>query len=185
MKVKIKSDKRTGQMSAEYFTVADKKRFRMRLLQKVLEAAQGEAVLMVDTNQRLADACTDDVLNTLRCAGLEPLVMPMAANPQRLLGISYTPKKNKASENLILVTLTDGAAPAEEALAALMPYDIALGLGPSKTPQEIGNLLITGTPIFGSGCFGQELYDSILCSVVRSSFDLTRHIKETTDEMGI
>ena len=184
MKVKIKTDRRTGQMSAEYFSVADKQRFRTRLLQKVLEAAQGEAVLIVDTNQGLAGASADDTLNVLGQAGLEPLVMPTAANPRRVLGISYSPKKDRALEKLILIGVTGGSLP-DEALSALLAYDVALGIGPGKTLQELGALLLAGTPVYGSGLFEREMYDSILCAVVRSSFDISRYIKETTDEMGI
>jgi hypothetical protein len=185
MKIKIKTDRRTGQMSAEYFIVIDKPQFRTRLLQKVLESASGEAVLMVDTNQHIAESSADEAISTLQNAGLEPLVLPIAANPQRLFGISYSTKKNRTLEKLILISLPTRQQLGEEALTALLPYDIALGIGPNKTLQELGNLLSIGTPLYGSGCFECEMYDSILCTLVRSSFDISRHIKETTDEMGI
>ena len=185
MKFKTRTDRRTGQISVEYYAVADKKQFRVRLLQKILEAAQGETVLMVDTNQRLANASSDELLDTLKRTGLEPLVLPIAVNSQHFLGINYSPKKKKALEKLILIRVDGGTVPAEEALSALVAYDIALGVGPEKPLQELGNLMSIGTPVYGSGLFQQEMYDSILCATMRSSFDITRLIKETTDEMGI
>ncbi len=185
MKVKTKTDRRTGQMSAEYYDITDKKQFRVRLLQKIMEAAQGETVLMVDTNQRLADASADELLETLKRSGLEPLVLAIAANSQHFFGFNYSPKKKRALEKLILISFDGGTVPGEEALSALAAYDIALGIRPDKTLQELGNLMSIGTPLYGSGLFRQEMYDSILCATVRSSFDISRHIKETTDEMGI
>lgn len=185
MKVKTRTDRRTGQMSAEYYAIADKTRFRVRLLQKILEAAQEEMVLMVDTNQRLTDASDDELLDTLKRTGLEPLVLPIAANSRHFFGFNYSPKKKRALEKLILISFDGGTVPGEEALSTLAAYDIALGVGPDKTLQELGNLMSIGTPLYGSGLFRQEMYDSILCATVRSSFDISRHIKEATDEMGL
>ncbi len=185
MKIKTRLNRQTGEMSVEYFVITDMKRFRLRLWQKVLADTQLDVVLMVDTNQRITETSVEDLMNALISGGVEPLVLPIAANQQRLFGISYTPKKNKAQENLFLISLAKGTVPDENALSALLEYDVAVGIGPGKTLQELGNLLCTGTPLYGSGLFEREMYDSILCAAVRSSFDISQIIKEMKDEMGI
>ncbi len=185
MKIKAKLDRQTGQMKIEYYAIPDKMRFRSHLLQKVLKEAQDQTVLMVDTNQRLTDSSAEDVLTALKNDGLEPLVLPVASNPQKMFGFSYTPRKNKRREMLIMVSLPAGAVPGDGALSALLEYDVAVGIAPNKTLQELGNLLCTGTPLFGSGLFQRDMYDSIVCTAVRSSFDISQLIKDMKDEMGI
>ncbi len=184
MKVKARMDQKKGQMTAEYHVVIDKHQFRLSLLKRVLAGVPGEKVLMVDTNQRVAAVSTDEVVEALPRAGYGVLVLPVAANPQTIFGFSYS-KKNKLTEQLILVSLADGDVPDDNILSLLLAYDIAVGIEPSKTLQELGNMLCVGSPLFGSGLFKQDVYDSIVCGTVRSSFDISSYIKETTDEMGI
>lgn len=184
MKIKIKADRRTGQISADYHTLIHKTPFRTRLIKRVIENAEGEVVVMVDTNQCVTEVTPDETVNILKSCGIEPEVLMISANPQKLLGFSFTPQKKRASERLIMFGLHGRALP-DEALAALLPYDIAVGIGPSKTLHELGELMRTGTPIYGSECFKREMYDSILCTLVRSSFDIRIPIKETMDEMGL
>lgn len=184
MKIKTKTDRRTGQISADYHTLINKAPFRTRLIKEVIGNAEGEVVVMVDTNQCVTEVTPDETVNILKSCGIEPQVLTISANPQRLLGFSFTPQKKRASERLIMFSL-DGRSLPDEVLSALLPYDIALGIGPTKTLHELGELMRTGTPVYGSGCFEREMYDSILCTLVRSSFDIRIPIKETMDEMGL
>jgi hypothetical protein len=173
-----------SQMSADYYKVIDKRRFRTTLLQKVLAAATDDVVLMVDTNQRTGPASAENAADALRNAGIEPMVLAIPANPHRMLGISINLQKKRADEKLIVADIGRRILD-EETLSALLVYDIALGIGSRIPLPELCERLRTGTPLFGSECFSQSLYDSIVCTSVRSSFDMGGPLKETTDEMGL
>ncbi len=172
-------------MSADYYKVIDKACFRSTLLRKVMAAAAADDVfLMIDTNQRTGPASAENAAEALRSAGVEPLVLAIPANPHRLLGISINMQKKGAAEKLIVADLGRRVLD-EDALLALHAFDIALGIGPKTTLPALGELLRTGTPLFGSEYFARSLYDSIICTSVHSSFDIGALIKETIDEMGL
>lgn len=184
MKIRILRNKRMSRMSVDYYKVIDKRCFRTTLLQKVLAAATDDVVLMVDTNQRTGPASAESAAEALRKAGIEPMVLAIPANPHRMLGISINLQKKRADEKLIVADLGRRILD-EETLSALLVYDIALGIGANMPLHELGERLRTGTPLFGSECFSQSLYDSIVCTSVRSSFDMGGPLKETIDEMGL
>lgn len=184
MKVRIHKNRRTRQMTANYYHVSGKTRFRRCLLQKVLAQTSADVMLIIDTNQRIGPGGAADAAAVLTAEGFESVVMPIPANPQQLFGISFKVQKNKTNEKLIVIDLKK-RIPGGAAFDVLLNYDIALGFGSEKTLPEVCDALCAGAPLFGAECFSHSLYDSILCTSVRSSFDIRKQIKETSDEMGL
>ena len=185
MGVKIRYKARTGQTLIDYFEVMDKTAFRLRLLQKVVDSTDAGIVLMVDTNQRANGYLSEDALRALSRLIPAPVVIPVPSNPDKFFGISVSMQKRREIENVIVANIQKNAL-TEEMFAALAGFDISLGIGPLQPFDAICDMLRIGkVPIFNTAYFEKSFYDSILCSSVRSSFDIKKIVKDIADEMGL
>lgn len=181
--VKIRFDKKTGETTADYYKVIDKKAFRFYLLRNV---AQGKTdiTLVIDTNQCVCEQQTEITIANLKSAGIEPLIMAIAANPQHLLGFKYTLKKRRSHKSLVVFKVgADRLTP--ELLDLLSVYDIAVCFGSKKPLHDICEELRIEGIAMADELFREVYYDSVVCASIRCSFDAKKTIKDTADEMGL
>lgn len=181
--VKIKFDKRTNETTADYYNVIDKKAFRFCLLKNMAQG-KDDITIVIDTNQRVCDQQTENTITNLQSAGIEALVMAIAANPQHLLGFKYTLKKSRSRESLLVFQVSaDRLTP--ELFDELCIYDIAACFGLKKPLEVICEDLRLEGITMADELFEKVYYDSVVCSSIRCSFDAQETIKETADEMDL
>lgn len=183
MRIRIKKSK-SGGMLADYLNILDKKKFRYSLLKKVLGDFGYEAALFIDTNQSNGVSSSEKVLAGFEEEAIAPLVIRVAANPQKFFGFSVS-LFNKNTVECLVVAELKGRELSEQLFEALSDYDICIGIG-QKHPvsNQNGELSLDGITAFVS-CFEKHIYDSIVCDRINSSFDISHYIEEVANEMGL
>ncbi len=183
MKVKISKNK-IGETRVDYLNVEDKDSFRFHLLNKVLSDQNNNAVLLIDTNQRVTEKTGLEVLEDLRQKGIEPLTLRIPANPQFFFGFQVRKWNRHDVEYMIVIDLKEQTL-TKEIFNLLTGYDIAVGFDQTEPLANQYGMVGTSPMLLLDTCFGNKLYDSILCTRMRSSFDISRYVKEVTHEMGL
>lgn len=181
--VKLKFNKSTNETTADYYNVIDKKAFRYCLLKNMAQD-KTDITIVIDTNQCVCEQQPENTITSLKSAGIEALVMAIAANPQHLLGFKFALKKSRHRESLIVFQMAaDRLTP--ELFDELCVYDIAACFGLKKPLEAVCDDLRLDGIAMADEMFDEVYYDSIVCSSIRCSFDAQKTIKETTDEMGL
>jgi hypothetical protein len=183
MKVLIAKGK-AGETQADYLKIPDKRTFRFRLLKNILEDFGHNAALLIDTNQRTAQQPDQNLLDSLDQLGLEPLVFNIPSNPQKFFGIDTKLWKKDQAEYMIIIDLK-GQAFDEKLFEPLSVYDIAVGINQTQPLTNQYGLLGLNLTQMLNKCFEKNIYDSIICTRVKSNFDLRHYIGEFNDEMGL
>lgn len=178
MKTHVKKMK-TG-IALDYYHVPDKQTFRFLLLKKILHDEYAQ--ILIDTNLRITDDAGEKARVGLERAGLAPQIMRTAADPKRLFGFNVRLFGKNAVEYLIVAKL-HGSDFNRTLFDAISGCDIGLGIGrvdQAQTPP----MVLDGFHSFAEG-FEKSLYDSIVCTRLKSSFDISREAEEVADEMGL
>ena len=183
MKVKI-SNSKAGETRVDYLKVSDKDSFRFHLLNKVVEGQSSNAVLLIDTNQRVTEKTGLEVLEDLHKKGLDPLAIKIPANPQFFFGFQVRKWNVHDVEYMIVIDLKEQTL-TKDLFMLLTGYDIAVGFDQIEPITNQMGLIGTSPVLLLDTCFGEKLYDSILCTRIRSSFDISGYVKEITHEMGL
>ncbi len=183
MKVKTSKSK-TGETLVDYLNVTDKDSFRFHLLNKVLDGQNSSAVLLIDTNQRVTEKTGLEVLEDLHEKGLDPLAIKIPANPQVFFGFEVRKWIKNEVEYMIIIELKEQTF-TKDLFMLLSRYDIAVGIDQTEPLTNQYGVVGNNPMLLLDTCFGERLYDSILCTRIRSSFDISGYVKEITHEMGL
>lgn len=183
MKIKISKSK-AGETRVDYMKIFDVTQFRFRLLQKIIGNFDNNAFLFIDTNRCTRRNCGPDILERLRLAGLEPLVLKIPADKEQFFGIQVN-MWNKNDIEYVICLEMKGSPLTKEVFDILSVCDVAAGFNQIEpVVNEYGIAGVNPTLLLKT-CFKNQLYDSLLCSRVNSNFDISRYVEEITHEMGL
>jgi len=183
MRIRITKNK-AGETLVDYLKVLDVFSFRFRLLKKVIEGLNNNVVLMIDTNQRITQQSGEEVLADLSQAGFKPIAIKIPANPQKFLGFDVNFWSKHAVEYMIVLDL-NGQSLTEQIFKPLSECDIAVGINQTEPIQNQLGIVGTNPMLLLDNCFDKKLYDSILCTRIKSNLDISGYVKEVIHEMGI
>ncbi len=184
MKIKIKKDKKSNEMLVEYFKVVDKANFRYNVLQKIICDTDNDMTMIVDTNQKIDNLPKEQIVDYLEPSGMRYSITSVRHNNQKMMGFNIDKiinKKNKTKESLFIVELSADSFTKEFFQTCLSNYDLAIGIGSTKSFEEICEIMKFGFNseiMFNKEYFEQSIYDSILCGMLRCSFDIEKHVLE-------
>lgn len=181
MSVKIRKSNE-NETIADYYDVFDKTAFRFALLKKVLCECTN-AVIIIDTNQRIAEHSADSVLEGIYHAGITPTVIRIKANPETFLGFRIK-NNNKQREKLIVFTV-ESCFMTPDLFDSLSCCDIAVGIGPKRGLPDICDELRMDGIVTHKDNFEKSIYDSVLCCRISCTFNARTYIKEVINEMGL
>ncbi len=183
MKVKMTHSK-TGETQLNYIRIYDKQLFRFRMLKKIIEDAGNQAVLLIDTNQSLYKDSGLGVLDGLRQAGIEPVVIKIPVNSKSFFGVQVNFLSKSQTEYLICLELK-GQPLTEEMFGPVSVCDIAVGINQTEPITNQFGMAGTEPMMLLKTSFKNYVYDSILCQCMNSNFDFARYLGEIADEMGL
>lgn len=185
MKIKKRRNKQADEMIVVYENSLEVKTSRYRLLKKIIENEQG-ITLIIDTNQRIKEQSVEPVERYLLKADIEYIFIPVNANSVKFFGLNLA-QKHKQSEEKILVMEISGRQFTKALFDLFSSYDIAIGLGRQKPLGDMHDLLrARGMDVlFDSSFFTESIYDSIVCSSVRSTMDIEKYVEAAANEMAL
>jgi hypothetical protein len=183
--MKIRKRKQTGDMMAEYNNSLEVKTCRYRILHKIVEN-ESCVTLIVDTNQRVKAQPVEQVESYLLQAGINHISMLTKANTVSFFGFKYQPNKQKNEERILVMEIS-GAQFTQELYSMLESYDIAIGFGRQKTLNDMCEYLRVndGGVLFNPTFFKESIYDSVVCSSLRSTMDIEKYIEAASNETAL
>ena len=94
-------------------------------------------------------------------------------------------KLTKDQAEYLIVIDFRGQAIDEKLFDLLSIYDVAVGINQTQPlTNQYGIVGINPMQILNI-CFEKKIYDSIICTRVKSNFDISRYIGDIADEMGL
>jgi hypothetical protein len=186
MKIKIRTNRDTGEIIVNYYKVRDAHSFRYNLLKNVLSETKGNITLMVDTNQRIEDRTKEEIEAVLRDKNIKYVTYFTNSNDTKFFGINIEKlgkKKKNDSESVFLLDIVNENLTQGLFSDFLSSYDIAIGIDRNKDFNQIcesGRFGI-GEMLFKKEYFNDSIYDSVLCTTIRSTIDISEKAKETAE----
>ena len=183
MKAKIIRDKRAKETRIDYYKVDDKSAFRFNVLKKVLENIDCDATLIIDTNKFTQRVASEDIKKAISASKVPYTSFPVRENSTLFLGIKTDIIKKKKGTNEMLFLLDISSENfGKKLFDELFQYcDLAFGIKRSRPPEEIGDTfktLSSNHVMFNKDFFEHSIYDSILCTSLRSTIDIQNYVKE-------
>lgn len=179
MQTIVRKDKQSGEMTVEYFRVSDKYTFRFELLRRILQN-ETDITIILDTNSQAQKRSDAQIEETLARLNLQYITKPLEANPTAFFGVFIRSKTKKIYKKLIVLSVSPEQFTRELFDSLLSGFDIAIGLGKQRPIEEIAEYLKLDVDevLFHRTYFRQSVYDSIICTCLRSSFDIGDHLSE-------
>jgi hypothetical protein len=179
MKVKIRKVKHTGETHVEYYNVANKASYRYEMLSRIIRG-KPDITIVADTNQRINDLPVDEAESLFKQLNIKYAVMPTEVNKTRYFGLPVDlvfKNKQKTKEYIIALHISPEQFTRELFESFLQNYDFAIGIESKKPFEEVCESLRmdAGEVLFNRSFFEESLYDSILCSSMRCSFDAEKY----------
>lgn len=179
MRAKVKKNKHTGETLVEYLSAAEKASGRFETLEKLLRG-HSDITIFIDTNQRISDLSAEEAAGVLGLLGIRHKMFPTEANKRSFFGFSLNislKNKQKQKEHIFILNISSEQFTRELFETLLMRYDIAVGIGRKKDFDEICESLHldASEALFNREYFEESVYDSILCSCLRCSFDIEKY----------
>jgi hypothetical protein len=187
MKVRIRKVGDTGETLVEFLDNVQAGKVRFNLLKNIIYD-KSDVTLIVDTNQRVLDKTAIPAENYLAGSGIMHKIIPVDANRVNFFGIPMRiPQKKSESEKLFIMNISTDQFTEELYRFCLENYDLTMGFGRKKTWEETCVLLGFNNNAVLSDLrfFEDRIYDSIVCSVIRSSFDIRKYVEAATNENAI
>ena len=184
--VKLKNSK-NGEVFLDYGKISDPSVFRFSLLRSIIQNAATDVTLMIDTNLRIGDKPSVIDETELKKLNLRYTVISVEANRQQFFGVRlYMPAPKPRKEQRIIVDLAGSEFP-EEWLKAMAHYDIMLGLGRKMSFEELCLVYPVSAEgmLFDPRYFAESLVDSVVCSRVRSTFQLEKYLEAVSNEVAL
>lgn len=194
MKAKVVKNKRTGETRVEYYRVKNKNAFRYNLLKNIFTDTNLKISAIIDTNQFLLDADTnnqitedkpfDYIEGILKENGITYRHFKIETNPTKFFGLStdLIKKKRKKSERIYVIKLNNINFTNQLFSSLFSCYDTGYGIAASIDIDELTEAIETegfNEVLYSESFFAQSIYDSVICSSLRSSFDIAKYVKET------
>lgn len=184
MKVKVHRNRKTGETFVEYGDSFNIKKYRYAILKNIIES-KSEVTLVIDTNQRKEDCSIQCAETFLESSGVKYYSFPAKRNDTQLLGFRIPGKK--ADEKMIAIEINNGKFSRELYDACLKCYDVAIGFDRQKSFEDTCEFLRLDPSevIFNTSYFKNSIYDSIVCSSLRSSANIEEYIEAAINEVAL
>ncbi len=185
MRIRKRSDNKANETIIEYENRQDIRVSRYRLLKKIIENERS-AVIIVDTNHGIGRKPLDTIEDFFKKTDIEYTVMPVKPNKSMFFGLNvdFTPKKNE--EKLLVFQLCGDQFTELLYKTCLECYDVAIGIGRTKPVKEICDCLSAqGEVLFNELFFRDSVYDSVVCSLMRSSTDVQKYVEAVENEVAL
>jgi hypothetical protein len=176
MKVRMHSNKKTGETFIEYGVGFSTGKYRFKLLKKIIESGP-EAIIVIDTNQKTGAGSIQEAEEFLHRSGIKYSAFPIRQNNVKLFGFEI---KKKALDQKMIIMVINGEQFSRELYDGFLHgYDIALGIGRQKPFEETCDMLRIDLRevLFNTAFFKESIYDSAVCGTLRSSTDLKPYIE--------
>lgn len=184
MKVKVRKDKKSGETKVEYYKAVDQTNFRYSLLEKIIADIDKDMTVIVDTNQRMKQEPIEQIDKFLEQTDLINFVAPIKKRSNKLLGFNIdklSKNKNKSLERLVVIEISPSQFTKELFKTCFANYDISVGIGNKKSFKEIcdeNRFGFNGEILFSKEYFEQSIYDSVVCAILRCSYDVEKYVLE-------
>ncbi len=183
MKLKVIRNERNQETVMDYYKVRDKVAFRFELIKKMMEDRDMDRTIYLDTNQRLSKEGYHGLKEYLEKNKLIFKEMPTKARETKMFGIIIDKwlnrNKKKPLEHVLVFEMNEEAWQEDFFREHLMNFDLAIGFGRKCEFYNLcDQLLVQGqTVLFNDEFFEAFVYDSIICTSIRATFDLEKYIK--------
>ncbi len=185
MKVKNREGRQANESIVQYKSRRESELYRFRLLKRIIES-EPDVTIIVDTNQRVKERPFGEIEGFLQNEGIEYKLMPASLNNVSFFGFKLKPSRKTGHESLLVAKLTSDKFTQSFYTAYLDCYDIALGIGRTKPVKEICEQLLIGQDVlFSTQFFRDSVYDSVVCSMMRSSIDVKKHVEAMMNEVAL
>lgn len=194
MKAKVVKNKRTGETRVEYYRVKNKDSFRYNLINNIFKDTDLQITAIIDTNQLVTDTDAnsentkdkpfDYIEGILKENGIVYRHFKTETNTTKFFGIStdIIKKKRKKSERIYVININSINFTNRLFYSLFSCYDTGYGLAANTDIDELIEALETegfNDVLYSESFFAQSIYDSVVCSCLRSSFDIEKYVKET------
>lgn len=178
MKIKIRKDKITEEMNVEYFKVPDKAIFRYKFI-KNLVGQENDVTLIVDTNQCSNPMISASFGDALKQSGIDYSMFPIEADKTKFFGLSIDISHKKKEEKLFTFNIDPEQFTQMFFKSCIENFDIGIGIGRKEAFSDIFKHQNPNVDniLFNDAFFEKSIYDSILCSSIRSSFDIESYLE--------
>lgn len=173
MKVKIRRDKLKGEVTVEYLKIPDKTLFRYNTLKNIF-SEELSITIFIDTNQRKNDMENIDFIGLLNQSGIIYSIFSIEVNKTSFFGLTIDISRKKREEKLIALHIVPGQFTLELFKTCFENYDLGIGLGSKDAFNEVlkQRTLQMDDILFNGTYFEKSIYDSVLCALMRSSFNI-------------
>lgn len=182
MKPKITRNRKSGEVVVSYFHVNDVYHFRLALLGRIIDGADTDITVMVNTNQCKTRLEFEEIECALDKAGIAYDSWPVDENAKRLFGIrTDILRKGKAKKQKLYVATISPDKFTEDIFRHLFQYyDILLGFSRLMDYAKILEALKVESydeVMFNKKYFENSVYDSVVCESIKSTIDIAPYVK--------
>lgn len=182
--MRVLKRRNTNETYIEYENRRDIQLCRYRLL-KMIIASEPDVTLIVDTNQRVGEK-PFEIEGFLDAQGIAYSIMPIKPNKSKFLGFSVEFGSKKKTEKILAAQLSAVQFSKELYDTYLDCYDIGIGIGRQKPLKEVCELLSSDEDVlFNPQVFMKSIYDSVVCSSVRSTMDIGDYVEAVKHEVAL
>ncbi len=185
MKIKIRQNKKAGEFTVNFIDSYVMRPYRFGILKGLTEGKR-DVTLVIDTNQCIIGEPVEKLESYLKQSGNRYKINGIGAYGTKFFGvnINFQPKK-KIGEKLIIFDI-DSERFSQELFNMVDNYDIGIGINRKKPFEETCEVLMqsVNAVLFNNSFFEESIYDSVLCSSLRSSSDIKK-AEAIINEMGV
>lgn len=182
--MKARVEKSGNGMRVDYYRVKDKETYRFLLLSSIFKDIEQDITMYIDTNQRLSDTNIEGFIDYLRNNGMALEEMSIPAKDVKMFGIAIgklmNTKKKRKKETALVFEFNKELFTREVFDQYLQGVDVSIGIGRKKDFYDVCDKLFSDPDevLFNADYFQDFMYDSAVCSSLRSTLDVKKHVKE-------
>lgn len=182
--MKARVEKSGNEMRVDYYRVKDKDTYRFLLLSSIFSDINKDITMYIDTNQRLSDINIEGFIDYLRTNGMVLEEMTVPAKDVKMFGIAIgkliNTKKKRKKETVLAFEFKKELLTREIFDQYLYGVDISIGVGRKQDFYDVCDKLFSEPDevLFNPDYFEDFMYDSALCSSLRSTLDVKKYVKE-------
>jgi hypothetical protein len=185
MRIRKRKKGQAGEMIVAYESRLEMNTCRFRLLKSIIQH-EPCITLIVDTNQRIGPQSLESAEQYLQQTGVLYVSIPVNANSYKFFGFGLAPRGRKTEEKILVMEMS-GEQFTEQLCGAFGNYDIAIGIGRLLPFQDTCDHLRANEAgvLFNTSFFRDSLYDSVVCSSLRSTIDIEKQVEAALDEIAL
>lgn len=182
--MRARVEKSGNGMRVDYYRVKDKDTYRFLLLSLILKEIDKDITMYIDTNQRLSDTNIEGFIDYLRNNKMALEEMSIPAKDVKMFGIAIgrlmNTKKKKKKETALVFEFNKELFTRDIFDQYLRGVDVCIGVGQKQDFYDVCEKLFSDPDevLFNADYFEDFMYDSAVCSSLRSTFDVKKHVKE-------